>query len=115
MAFLLLRWRLRKNQFRRSGIANAIVFGIVAVLGLLFAAGLFVAMFFIGFFALADVSPQVLLYVWDGIVVGFLFLWAIGLLTELQRSEALSLQKFLHLPVSLTGAFLINYISSLFS
>jgi hypothetical protein len=57
----------------------------------------------------------VLLYVWDGIVIAFLFFWAAGLLTELQRSEILSLDKFLHLPVSLSGAFLINYLSSLLS
>src|SRR5205823_8963134 len=34
---------------------------------------------------------------------------------ELQRSEVLSLDRFLHLPVSLTGVFLINYLSSLAS
>jgi ABC-2 type transport system permease protein len=34
---------------------------------------------------------------------------------DLQRSEVLSLDRFLHLPVSLKGAFLINYIASLFS
>src|SRR5262249_32383971 len=41
--------------------------------------------------------------------------WMVGLITELQRSEALSLEKFLHLPVSLKNAFLINYFSSLFT
>ena len=55
------------------------------------------------------------MYVWDGLVVAFLFWWVIGILTDLQRSEALSLDKFLHLPVSLTSAFLINYLSSLLS
>src|SRR5205085_5802193 len=30
----------------------------------------------------------------------------------LQRSEVLAMDKFLHLPVSLLGAFLINYVSS---
>ena len=34
---------------------------------------------------------------------------------DLQRSEALSLQKFLHLPVSPAGAFVVNYLTSLFS
>jgi hypothetical protein len=56
-----------------------------------------------------------ILYVWDGLVIAFLFSWSIGLLTELQRSEDLSLTKFLHLPVSLAGAFLVNYVSSLLS
>ena len=36
-----------------------------------------------------------------------------GVVTELQRTEPLSLAKFMHLPVSVTGAFLINYLSSL--
>src|SRR5262249_29390907 len=44
--------------------------------------------------------------------VVFLFAWLIGLLTQLQRSEALTLEKFLHLPVSLTSVFFINYVSS---
>ena len=35
------------------------------------------------------------------------------LLAELHRSDPLSLDKFLHLPVSITGIFLINYLSSL--
>ena len=52
---------------------------------------------------------------WDGLAVPFLMFWLIGLMTELQRAEALSLDKFLHLPVSLQGVFLINYLSSLVS
>ena len=36
-----------------------------------------------------------------------------GLVAELQRSESFSLSKFLHLPVSVNGAFLLNYLSSL--
>ena len=62
-----------------------------------------------------DALPATLLYVWDGLVLAFVFFWTIGLMVELQRSEVLSLDKFLHLPVSLKSAFLINYLSSLFS
>ena len=51
----------------------------------------------------------------DGLVVAFLFSWAIGLLIELQRSEVLSLEKFLHLPCRSRAPFLINYFSSLLS
>jgi hypothetical protein len=53
------------------------------------------------------------MYAWDGVLLAFAFFWMIGLITELQRTEPLSLSKFLHLPVSVNGAFLINYISSL--
>ena len=47
-------------------------------------------------------------------VVAFLFFWMIGLIAELQRTDSLSLTKFMHLPVSLNSQFLINYLSSLF-
>jgi hypothetical protein len=57
----------------------------------------------------------VLLLVWDGATFLFLFFWGLGVVNELQRSEVLSLDKFLHLPVSLSSAFVINYLSSLFS
>jgi hypothetical protein len=114
-AFLWLRWRLRLNQLRRGGLANVIILGILAAGGVLLAIGFFIGCFFLGWLGLRPSSPAVLLFVWDGLVVAFLFFWLTGLLAELQRAEALSLDRFLHLPVSLTGAFLINYISSLFS
>src|SRR5207249_2839736 len=53
--------------------------------------------------------------VWDGAVIAFLLIWMTELLVELQRSELLAMDKFLHLPVSLNGAFLINYLGSIFS
>jgi ABC-2 type transport system permease protein len=53
------------------------------------------------------------MYAADAVVVAFLFFWGIGLIAELQRTEPLSLSKFMHLPVSVNGAFLINYLSSL--
>lgn len=112
-AFLWLRWRLRLNQIKRGGVANAVILAILAVLGVAVSGLLFVVAFAVGLFALDDVSPVVLMYVWDGLAVAFLFSWMTGLLSELQRSEALSLEKFLHLPVSLSSAFLINYLSSL--
>ena len=45
----------------------------------------------------------------------FLFAWVMALMVELQRSEMLSLKNLLHLPVSLSGAFFLNYTSSLAS
>jgi hypothetical protein len=38
-----------------------------------------------------------------------------GLMTQLQRSEAVSLDRVLHLPVSAAGAYCVNYLSSFFS
>lgn len=115
LAFFWLRWRLAINQLKRGGIANTIVLFLVAGVIVLGAGLLFFVLFLAGLFGLQEASPSAVLYVWDGLVVAFLFSWTIGLLTELQRSEALMLEKFLHLPVSPAGVFLLNYLSSLLS
>jgi ABC-2 type transport system permease protein len=113
-AFFWLQWRLRVNQLQRGGLANKIILAILAVGIVLAAIGLFA-----GFFALAFVfektPPTVLLFTWDGLVLVFLAWWGGGLMFDLQRSEGLSLTKFLHLPVSLSGVFVLNYFTSLFS
>src|SRR5438552_1327745 len=114
-AFLWLRWRLRVNQMKRGGIGNAVILALVAIAAAVFAVACFVGFLLLGLFTLPVASPLVILYVWDGLVVLFIFFWMGGLLADLQRSEALSLEKFLHLPVSLTGVFLLNYASSLLS
>ena len=86
---------------------------IVAVGALVTAIPLFIGCFMLGLYAIPKAAPAHLMYAWDGVIVAFLFFWGIGLMTELQRTEPLSLSKFLHLPVSVNGAFLINYVSSL--
>lgn len=110
-----LRWRLRVNQFRRGGVVNLIFFVFIVVMAIVAAVGLFVSGLLIGALALPEAPPSVRIYVWDGIIVSFLFFWSIGLLTDLQRTESLALDKLLHLPISISGAFLVNYLSSLAS
>src|SRR5262249_39783268 len=94
---------------------NAILALVLIVMSVLLAIPLFVGSFFIGWYTFPDLQPTSLMLVWDAGVVAFLFFWLIGLMNELQRAEGLSLSKFLHLPVSVTSAFIINYISSLMS
>lgn len=114
-AFLWLRWRLFLHQMQRGGELNAVL-NVFMVIGASFlGVNLLIGSFLVGLFAFDEARPDVFMYVWDGIVVVFVFVWLIGLLTELQRSEALSLDKFLHLPVSVAGVFLLNYLSSLLS
>jgi ABC-2 type transport system permease protein len=114
-AILWLRWRTTVHQTRRAGVASVVI---LAILGALVAAAS-VGFFFLGLFggiaAFSRISPESVMLLWDGVAVTFLFFWMIGLVTELQRSEVLSLQKLLHLPVSPAGAFAINYVGSLAS
>ncbi len=113
-AFFWLRWRLLVNQLKRGGTVNAVLLALLAAGAVLLGSLLAVVFFLVGLFRLAQTSPAVHMYVWDGLVATFLMFWLIGLMAELQRAEALSLEKFLHLPVSVTGVFLLNYLSSLF-
>jgi ABC-2 type transport system permease protein len=113
---LWLRWRLMCNQWRRTrglGAVLAIFIGAGAVmLGTMsFTGGLLGAIFGLG----RETSPQIIMVVWLGVTVLFLFLWTIGLLTELQRSETIDLQKLMHLPVALGQMFGINYLVSHFA
>jgi ABC-2 type transport system permease protein len=113
--FLWLRWRLFVNQMKRGGVANSIILGILAVSVCVALVASFVGAVAGGVFLLPLAPANVQLLVWDVIIVLFIFAWMIGLLNELQRSEALTLEKFLHLPVSLAGVFVLNYLSSFMS
>jgi hypothetical protein len=113
--FFWLRWRLRVNQLKHDGAANRIILGVLAVGAVLLALALFVLLFLAGRELLSGSTPSALLFTWDVAVGVFFFSWFTGLMHDLQRSDALSLGKFLHLPVSLSGAYLINYLGSLFS
>lgn len=113
--FLWLRWRLIANRNKRAGATWFILQGILTAIlvgsGLVALVGGIAA----GYTLLPKAPPAVFMYVWDGVVAAFLFLWMVELTVELQRSELLSLDKFLHLPVSLGGAFVINYLGSMSS
>jgi hypothetical protein len=112
-AVIWLRWRLRSNQFKKAGTLNAVIFSIITVMALVSMVGLFIAGTLVGGFLLPRASPLIQMYVWDGLIAAVIFSWSIGLLTDLQRAESLALDRFMHLPISLKGVFLINYLSSL--
>lgn len=114
-AIVRLRWQLTRNQFAKSGKANQILFVILLTLAAAASLGAFLTAAIVGNALLAQASPITLMYLWDGLAGAFLFFWAIGLMVELQRSEMLSLRNLLHLPISLSGAFFLNYASSLVS
>ena len=113
--FLWLRWRIISNRNRRAGAASVVLQSIFIFISI--AAGLlaFIGGIAGGLFGLPQLSSPNVMLVWDAVVVLFLFFWMTELMIELQRSELLSLDKFLHLPVSLSSAFLINYVGSISS
>src|SRR5690242_8998043 len=90
--FLWLRGRIRSNQWRRAGALSRVLSGIYLVGGIVTAVGAFVLSVMLGGSILSQAPPQILMLVWDGYLAGFLFFWMIGLLSELQRSEVLSME-----------------------
>jgi hypothetical protein len=112
---LWLRWRLMSNQWRRSGGLGAVLTVIVGLGAFVLMALCFIGGLTGGIFALRDATPTVVMTVWFAITVAFLFFWMLGLLTELQRSETIDLQKLMHLPVALGQMFAVNYLVSHFS
>jgi ABC-2 type transport system permease protein len=114
-AIAWLRWRLTVNQWKKGGSVNAVLGIILLTLGSVAAVlSLFVSLL-VGILLFPSLEPDSILALWDVLVVGFLFCWVMGLVTDLQRSEALSLDKLMHLPVSPSGTFFLNYLSSLIS
>ena len=109
--FLWLRRRLSRNHAKRLSTVNVLIDRLLTILAVLFAAGALVFFFLVGASG-ADAPPPTLMLLWDGVVVGSLIFLVIGLSIELQQSEMLSVERFLHLPVSPAGVFLINYVGS---
>lgn len=110
-----LRWRLLCNQSRRDrgmGAAFSILFGVIAGAIALIAVA---AGFLGGLYGLAKASPFAIWLTWFVMTAVFLFFWLIGVLTELQRSESIDLQKLMHLPVGLGQMFVINFLVSHFT
>ncbi len=114
-AILWLRQRLSFNQWRKAGAVNFVLMVIFYVSMISFAALAFFLTLGLGVFLLPKASPTVVLITWDVAIVILLFSWATALLIDIQRMELLSLDRFLHLPMSLRDAFLMNYLSSLMS
>jgi ABC-2 type transport system permease protein len=112
--FVWLRTRLQVNQFRKIGLFGQIIYGMLIVVSVLSAVGLLIGGFLAGWLGLPEAPQIVQLLIWDGLLIVFLLVWLVGLLTDLQRNDPLTFDKFLHLPVSPLGAFTVNYISSLF-
>jgi hypothetical protein len=110
-----LRWRLSYNQWRRAGKINAVL-TVGLVIGAVISAVLaFFVSLVAGCLLLSKAEPDHMMFIWDLLILSFLFLWSMGVVMELQRTEFLSLEKMLQFPISPTGAFLLNYLSSLVS
>ncbi len=114
-AIVWLRWRLVCNQINRLGWFSRALLYFVMILALLAGVTSLFLSILLGIWLLPPTCPPGMVLVCDGMILAFLSSWVIGVSTDLRRSEPLSWDKFLHLPISPRGAFCLNYVSSLFS
>ena len=110
---LWLRWRLAVNQINKLTLISRVLLWLVVVGAVLAGISSFISVIGWSGWLLPKEWSVALPLVWDGVILVFLSSWMLGVLTDLQRTEPLSLDKFLHLPVSPRGVFLLNYFSSL--
>lgn len=112
---LWVRWRLQVNHVRRHGVVNLVIMSIFCAMALIGSVIGFFAAAIAGYFLLPQAPLEVTGYICDAWILGFLFFWMIGVATDLQRGEMLSIDKLLHLPTTLTEVYLFNFLSSLLS
>jgi ABC-2 type transport system permease protein len=111
--FLWLRWRIRINQLQHgSAIGRALAAVLLACI-VMASLCLFLGGFVAGVLVPRFLPQEHYFLLWDGLVVIFSFIWVVHVATDLQRSDAVTFDRILHLPVSFPQAFTINFLSSL--
>lgn len=111
--FVWLRWRIRINQLRNSsGIGKALA-AILLVSFAMSCVALLVAGSVMGVILPRLVPREYYFLFWDALIALFCFIWMIFVATDVQRTDAITFDRILHLPVSFPQAFAINYLSSL--
>jgi hypothetical protein len=113
LLFIWLRFRIRYNQISR-GSKLAQVF---ALIGTIFVGLSVISIWLLGF-TLGVFLPKYLdqtyyFLIWDATILLAMLMWVIHVLNEAQRGDPISLDKILHLPVSPSQAFVVNYLASL--
>ena len=111
-ALVSLRHKLTLHQEKKAGRLNVVLSRIIRVVVIFASVMAFILPIILGAWLLKDISSAKLLAVWNGMVMVFLFAAVMTLIGQLQLNEVIPIDKLLHLPVSLNGAFLLNYLSS---
>ncbi|MDE0040107.1 MAG: hypothetical protein OXU77_21495 [Gammaproteobacteria bacterium] len=110
---LRLAWKLSRRRWERQSPVLGGLAVLVTVIGIGSAVVAAVMAFVLGIALLPGAEPLVLMLVWDGVIALFLTLWFAGLLVQLQLGgESLALDKLLHMPISASSAFFVNFLGS---
>lgn len=113
MALCYLRYHMRRNAWQRDSIIGRVVtlvFLVMAFIGVGIA-GVLGAI--TGFVFHVKLDAEWHMVYWTVICGIFMLMWTIHFSSELFRNDALTLDRFMHLPLALSHAFALNYLNSL--
>ena len=110
---LWLRSRLMIHTVSRHGKFNLVMTAIILCVAVGGSVSAFGAAMTLGSLFIDRLTPDQVMLAQDVMIAFFLFVFGVGVLTELQQTEAISLENLLHLPMSFTSAFMLNYARSL--
>lgn len=113
--FLWLRWRIRSNQLRASSPIGKAFAALMLTAMVLSSSAMLVLGFSVGAILPRYLPSGSYFLIWDVVAFGFTLVWLINVVTELQRSDAITFDRILQLPVTYWHAFAVNYLSSLFN
>lgn len=109
---LWLRWRLTRNQWAKGGGLGAALAGVGVAVGVVLTVLGFTGGLLGGWLALHGAPSYAVMLTWLGVSALFLLVWVMVVLSDLQRSEPIDIQRLMHLPVALGQAFAVNYLAS---
>jgi hypothetical protein len=113
LLFVWLRFRIRYNQISRGSQLTKVFALIGTIIVGMSIVSIWFAGFSLGFFLPRYISTEYYFLIWEGVVLLAMLMWLIHVLNEAQRGDPISLDKILHLPVSPSQAFVVNYLASL--
>ena len=113
--FLWLRWRIRVNQLSHGSKLGKALAAILLATVVIAGITLFVGGALIGAIVPRYFPREYYFLMWDGLVAIFVLFWVIHVASDLQRSDAITFDRILHLPVSFGQVFAINYLSAMAS
>lgn len=110
---LRLAWKLSRRRWQRQSPLLGGLAVLVSAIGIGSAVVAAAMAFVLGMAFLPEAKPFELMLAWDGVIALFLLLWLTGLLIQLQLGgESLSLDKLLHMPISPSSAFFVNFLGA---
>ena len=110
--FVWLRWRIQFNQLSKSSALGKVIAALMLVAFVMAAFAALATGTALGIFLPRLMAREYYFLLWNGLIAVTCIMWLFYLIADLQRSEAITFDRLLHLPISFSQVFAINYVSS---